>query len=105
LRIALTLGLALGAVLACSWVAAPAPETPGADLARRLGCLACHAPAGSPPGPAIPLAGVGARLTPTQLRLALTLPRRLHPRAKMPSYAYLPPPEQEALVRYLESLK
>jgi mono/diheme cytochrome c family protein len=105
LRIAVTLGLALGVVLACSWVGAPAQEAPDADLARRLGCFACHSPAGRQPARAAPLTGVGARLTPRQLRLALTLPRQLHPRARMPSYAYLPPPEQEALVQYLESLK
>jgi mono/diheme cytochrome c family protein len=105
LRIPLTLGLALALLLAglSSWAQVREPQ--GAELARRLGCFACHFPEGPQAGRAAPLDGVGSRLTPRQLRLALTFPRRLHPRAKMPSYAYLPAPEQEALVQYLESLK
>ena len=54
---------------------------------------------------AAPLDGIGVRLSPPQLQKALTYPRQLHPLAKMPSYAYLPPAEQEALVKYLEGLK
>jgi cbb3-type cytochrome oxidase cytochrome c subunit len=105
LRIPVTLGLALAMLLACSWSWAQAPEPQGAELAQRLGCFACHSREGPPESRATPLNGVGARLTPRQLRLALTLPRQLHPRAQMPSYAFLPPAEQEALVQYLKSLK
>ena len=65
-----------------------AQETPAPDLARRLGCFACHA---AGPGPAAAsLEGVGSRLSREQLQVALTQPRRLHPGARMPSYAYLP---------------
>lgn len=105
MRIAVTLGLALGVVLACSWSSAPAQDSPGAELARRLGCFACHALNGRGGNRAAALDGVGTRLTPGQLRRAITFPRRLHPGARMPSYAYLPPEEQEALVHYLETLK
>jgi mono/diheme cytochrome c family protein len=105
LRLASTLGLALGVVLACSWSSAPAQDAPGAELARRLGCFACHALHGQGGHRAAALDGIGTRLTPRQLRLAITFPRRLHPRARMPSYAYLPPAEQEALVHYLETLQ
>ena len=52
-------------------------------------CLICHAiPAPEPfmgeVGP--PLAGVGSRLTPGQLRLRLVDPTRLNPDAVMPAY-------------------
>jgi len=97
--------LALVILLAASVSGAQAQEPQGAELAQRLGCFACHSPEGQQAGRAAPLDGVGARLAPGQLRLAITFPRRLHPRAQMPSYAYLPPAEQEALVKYLESLK
>jgi cbb3-type cytochrome oxidase cytochrome c subunit len=80
-------------------------ETHGLDLARRLGCFACHSLQGQGGDLAAPLDGIGVRLSPQKLQTAITAPRRLCPQAKMPSYAYLPPAEQEALVKYLESLK
>jgi mono/diheme cytochrome c family protein len=86
-----------------SWGQVQKPRTP--DLARRLGCFACHSLNGAGGNLALPLDGVGTRLSPHKLQVALTYPRQLHPGAKMPSYAYLPPQEQEALVKYLERLK
>jgi mono/diheme cytochrome c family protein len=74
-------------------------------LAKRLGCFACHALKGQGGDRAAPLDGIGARLTFQELRTAITFPRRLHHRAKMPSYAYLPSLEQEAVVKFLETLK
>ena len=71
-------------------------------MARRLGCFACHRE--GPGSPAQPLAGVGARLPREQLQMALTQPRKLHPGAKMPSYAYLPDAERQALLDFLEHL-
>lgn len=88
---------------ALSWGQAQKPRIP--DLARRLGCFACHALNGEGGNLAAALDGVGARLSPQQLRIALTYPRQIHPGAKMPSYAYLPPAEQEALVKFMEGLK
>jgi mono/diheme cytochrome c family protein len=70
-----------------------------------LGCLACHALQGQGGKLAAPLDGVGARLTPRELGIAIAYPRQRHPRAKMPSYAYLPLLEQEAVVKFLETLK
>ncbi|MHB9073677.1 MAG: c-type cytochrome [Desulfobaccales bacterium] len=75
------------------------------DLARRLGCFACHVLNGEGGNLAASLDGVGTRLSREQLQIALTYPRQLHPGAKMPSYAYLPPSEQEALVKFMEGLK
>ncbi len=86
-----------------SWGQVQEPRIP--DLARRLGCFACHSLQGQGGNLATALDGIGARLSPQKLQIALTYPRQLHPLAKMPSYAYLPPAEQEALVKYLESLK
>jgi mono/diheme cytochrome c family protein len=97
-----TLGLWAGLCLAGWGSALWAQEPQGADLAQRLGCFACHT---RQDGPAASLDGVGARLAPRELQQAITFPRQLHPRAKMPSYAYLPPREQEALVDYLSTLK
>jgi hypothetical protein len=99
------LGGLLALLLAGSpvWSQAQAPRR--LDLAERLGCFACHSLQGHGGNLAAPLDGVAARLSPQKLQIALTYPRQLHPLAKMPSYAYLPPAEQEALVNYMESLK
>jgi mono/diheme cytochrome c family protein len=106
MRITVTLGVALALLLICSWTwAQTSQERRGADLARRLGCFACHTRKGPGANRAAPLNGVGARLSPRKLRLAITFPRQLHPGAQMPSYAYLPPEEQEALVDFLKTLK
>jgi hypothetical protein len=86
-----------------TWGQALGPRIP--DLARLLGCFACHALNGEGGNLAAPLDGVGTRLSPQQLQVALTYPRQLHPGAKMPSYAYLPLAEQEALVNFMERLK
>jgi cbb3-type cytochrome oxidase cytochrome c subunit len=95
------LGLALAGWLSLAplW----AQETAAKDLARRLGCFACHGQGRD--YPARPLQGGGSRLTMEQLHTALTQPRKLHPGAKMPSYAYLPAHEQQALLDFLSQLK
>jgi cbb3-type cytochrome oxidase cytochrome c subunit len=92
-------------LLSCSssWGQAQAPRIP--DLAQRLGCFACHSLQGRGENLAGRLDEVGARLSPKKLQIALTHPRQLHPGARMPSYAYLPPAEQDALAKYLENLK
>jgi hypothetical protein len=104
-RILTAAGLTLALLLACPWRGTPAQEPPGAELAGRLGCLACHAFKEGGGKLAGPLDGVGARLTPQELAVAIAYPRQRRPGAKMPSYAYLPLAEQTALVKYLESLK
>jgi hypothetical protein len=98
--------LALACLLAaCSGSPAQTQGPQGAELAGRLGCLACHSLNGQGGQLAAPLDGVGGRLTPQELGVALAYPRQRHPRAKMPSYAYLPPMEQAALVNFLATLK
>ena len=99
------MGLALALLLACHGSRAQAQGPQGAELAGRLGCLACHALSGSGGKLAAPLDGVGTRLTAGELAIAIAYPRQRHPRAKMPSYAYLPPMEQAALVEFLQTLK
>jgi hypothetical protein len=96
------MGLALALFLACPGSRAQAQ---GAQLAERLGCLACHALNGSGGKLGAAFDGIGARLTAGELALAIAYPRQRHPRAKMPSYAYLPPLEQAALVEFLQTLK
>jgi hypothetical protein len=94
----------VGLVLA-GWLSiAPlfAGAAPASELAQRLGCFACHA--AGPGHPAAPLEGVGSRLSREQLQVALTQPRRLHAGAKMPSYAYLPAAERQALLDFLANL-
>ncbi len=86
-----SLGLALAAGIT------GAQEPAGADLAQRLECFACH----SQQGGASPLEGLGARWSRQDLEIMLTYPRRLRPGAKMPSYAYLPAGERQALLDYL----
>lgn len=94
---------ALGLLAACTL--APAQEPWAPDLARRLGCFACHSLAGRGGKTAAPLDRAAARLAPAQLQTILTHPRQLHAGAKMPSYAYLPAGERQALVDFLQSLK
>ncbi len=93
----------VGFVLAAWLGAAGAQETAGAELARRLGCFACHGQGRD--YAAKPLNGVAARLSCEQLQVVLTQPRKLYPGAKMPSYAYLPDAERRALLDFMESLK
>ena len=99
-------GLGLGLVV---WLgtaplsALSAQGAPAPDLARRLGCFACHA--AGPGHAAASLDGVGSRLSREQLQVALTQPRKLHAGARMPSYAYLPVAERQALLDLLISLK
>jgi mono/diheme cytochrome c family protein len=93
----------VGLSLTCGPSLAPAQEAVAPDLARRLGCFACH---GEGRGyRAQSLEGVGARLPREQLQVVLSQPRKLHPGAKMPSYAYLPAEERQALVDFLSNLK
>jgi mono/diheme cytochrome c family protein len=99
------IGLALAFLLAGAGSRTQAQGPQGADLAARLGCLACHAHNGPGGKLAAPLDGVGARLTAGELALVIAYPRQRHPGAKMPSYAYLPPAEQAALVEFLQTLK
>ena len=99
LRLLINLGLGLALIA----VPALAQKYASPDLARRLGCFACHHP--GPGHRAAPLDHVGARLSRQQLQIALTQPRRLHPGAKMPSYAYLPADERQALLDFLEGFK
>ena len=100
------MGLALVVLLATGSESRAQTQGPqGADLANRLGCLACHAHNGPGDKPAAPLNGVGTRLTAGELAQSIAYPRQRHPRAKMPSYAYLPPAEQAALVEFLQTLK
>jgi hypothetical protein len=105
LRLAAAMGLALAMLLASAGTRAQAQGPQGAELAGRLGCLACHALNGPGGRLAAPLDGVGARLTAGELAQAIAYPRQRHPGAKMPSYAYLPPMEQAALVEFLQTLK
>ncbi len=98
--------LAAGLGVALIWALVPAlasPEPTAADLARRLGCFACHG--GGPGHQAKSLAGVGARLSREQLAVVLKQPRRLYPGAKMPSYEYLPDAERQALVDFLANFQ
>jgi mono/diheme cytochrome c family protein len=102
-RLPAAMGLALAVLLAGAGSRAQGLQGP--ELARRLGCLACHALKGSGGKLAAPLDGVGTRLTAAELATAIAYPRQRRPGAKMPSYAYLPPAEQAALVAFLQSLK
>ena len=115
-RLTLTWGIAIAALfyvaaIIPTWVVEVHGASPGQrvvsdagpDLARRLGCFACH---GEGPGRLAPsLDGIGSRLRREQLQVVLVQPRQLYPGAKMPSYAYLPEAERQALLDFLERLK
>lgn len=95
----------LGLLLLFSLAAAPAPVVSAPDLARRLGCWACHSVHEQGGKTASPLDRIGAHLNPEDLRAALIRPRSRQPQALMPSYAHLRPWEMQALVDYLAGLK
>ncbi len=95
----------LALALAGPWGCSRPQKPPRLELAVRLGCFACHSLNRQGGHLAAPLDGVGARLSPPKLQIALTYPRRLYPEAQMPSYAYLPAVEQKSLLHYLESLR
>lgn len=85
--------LVLALVLAITPAAATGDVARGAAIAasRQQGlCVLCHALPGQPApfqgdiGP--PLAGVGARLSPDELRQRLLAPERFNPETVMPSY-------------------
>ena len=100
-------GLATALALTLIWACGPGTrrELSGPELARRLECFACHSLHGQGGKEAAPLDGVGARLSPEELQTSLNHPRRRHPGARMPSYAYLRPEEEQALLVYLAGLK
>lgn len=103
MKFAAILVAGLGLSLTWGLSEASAQELGAADLARRLGCFACH---GEGPGYRAPaLEGVGARLPREQLQIVLTQPRQLYPGAKMPSYAYLPEGERQELLDFLAKRK
>lgn len=105
MRPGLVLLAGLGLSLAVCLSSASGQEFKGADLAPRLGCWACHSLQGSGGVQASRLEGIGRRLSLADLQKILTYPRQVHPGAKMPSYAYLRPAEQQALLDFLGSLK
>ena len=90
--------LAAGLTLAAGPAAAAGDVARGAALAasRQQGlCVLCHALPGQPAafqgdiGP--PLAGVGARLSPDELRQRLLAPERFNPETVMPAYGRADP--------------
>jgi len=106
LRTWLGLIAGLGLCLASFLTSASGQESGGPDLTGRLGCFACHSLRGFGGGDrASPLDDIGARLSRADLQKVVTYPRQLHPGAKMPSYAYLPPAELQTLLDFLGSLK
>lgn len=105
MRLPAAIPAVLGVALALACNAVPAREPTGAELAGRLGCCACHALHGRGGKLAPPLDGIGSRLSRQDLQVMLTYPRRLHPGARMPSYAYLPPAAREALADFLQTRK
>jgi mono/diheme cytochrome c family protein len=115
-RLKLTWGILIAALfyvaaIIPTWVADVHGDPPGQqvvsdagpDLARRLGCFACHRKDLGHLAPS--LDGIGSRLTREQLQVVLVQPRQLYPGAKMPSYAYLTEEERQALLDFLERFK
>ena len=105
MRIWAALAAGVGLSLALAGGAGSSPEDNGADLARRLGCFACHSLRGQGGKEAAPLDGVGARLSRPELAASLSHPRQRHPGARMPSYEYLRPDEKQAMLDFLQGLK
>lgn len=103
--------LALGAVLAASRVAEEEEaDARGRRLYTENRCTMCHSVAGKG-NPKGPQDGVGARLTPAELRKWLLEPKAMAAKAKaarkppMPSFETLKREDLDALVAYLATLK
>ncbi|MEW6386944.1 MAG: cytochrome c [Thermodesulfobacteriota bacterium] len=93
----------LGLLLAVNPAWARKPH-PGAELAGRLGCFACHSLAGRGGTTASGLDGLGSQLLPDQIEKILLQPRMHNPQARMPSYPQLRPHELQSLINYLMRL-
>lgn len=103
--------LVLGAVLAASRVAAEEDAVArGKRLYTESRCTMCHSVAGKG-NPKGPQDGVGATLTPAELRKWLLEPKVMAAKAKaarkppMPSFETLKREDLDALVAYLATLK
>jgi mono/diheme cytochrome c family protein len=103
--------LFLGAVLGASPVeAAEDAAARGKRLFTENRCTMCHSVAGKG-NPKGPQDGVGARLTPAELRQWLVEPKAMSAKAKatrkpvMPSFETLKKEDIDALVAYLATLK
>jgi len=106
-----SLVLVLGAVLGASQVeAAEDAVARGQRLYTESRCTMCHSVAGKG-NPKGPQDGVGARLTPAELRKWLVEPKVMSAKAKaarkpvMPSFETLKKEDLDALVAYLATLK
>ena len=76
-------------------------DASGKDLVAASGCLGCHrigTDGNDGPGP--DLTHIGARLSRAQIAHAL-----VKPRAPMPSYRKMSPPDRQVLVDYLAGLR
>lgn len=86
-------------------VAAPGPQVErGWEVYRAERCSSCHSIAGQG-SPRYPLDGVGARLTPEELRLWVVAPQRARPGVRKRPYDHLPEEDVDALVAFLEGLR
>lgn len=106
-----SLVLVLGAVLGASQVAAAEDAVAaGKQLFTANKCTMCHSVAGKG-NPKGPLDGVGARLTPADLRKWLVEPKAMAAKAKatrkpvMPSFETVKKEDLDGLVAYLATLK
>jgi len=106
-----TVVLVLGAVLAASRVtAAEEAVARGKRLFTESRCTMCHSVEGKG-NPKGPQDGVGAKLTPAELRRWLVEPKVMAAKAKavrkppMPSFETLKSEDLDALVAYLATLK
>jgi ubiquinol-cytochrome c reductase cytochrome b subunit len=77
-----------------------AQEPAGADLVKRLNCLACHSLAGKGGDRGPSWDGLGKRLAPEAIQQQI-----VSPQGKMPNFAHLKPKELTVLVQYLSGLK
>jgi cytochrome c2 len=83
----------------------------GKQLYDEQKCRMCHSVGGVGNSKGAPLDGVGSKHAPDVLKMWLTSPKEMAQKAgstrkpPMQSFAKLPPPDIEALVAYLSSLK
>lgn len=118
-NVAMSGGLLVTALIATLMLGAPrlahaqdaALATKGAAVYTAQKCMTCHSVAGK--GSKVsPLDGVGAKLTPADIRnwivdpVAMTKKANSTKKPPMPNrYAKLPPADIDALVAYLQTLK
>jgi mono/diheme cytochrome c family protein len=104
LALAMAAAVTAGAVTVAALRSGSRADVPalaaGAALYEQLGCPTCHS-LGGEGNPAVPLDGVGRRLSREAIRTWIVAPEQMDPSVGKPSYDEVPAEDVDAVVEYL----